>query len=203
MLLGGKHCLILLIQFLKRKFKNIHVVQITGGFRQVPLEINALDITRRVSQKLGAKAYLLYAPAILDNRESMKVIMKQPGISDTIKMYSSLKIALFGVGEVLPKPNTFLYKSGLISSEDYDRILASNAVGEIFGYFYDLDGEICSTPLDGKIVGMPAEQLKNVEYSICIACGKSKSKAIKAALTGKFAKVLVTDFNTAKYLATN
>ena len=184
----------------KTNLKNIKIIQITGGFQQLPPEINAMDLARRMANKLNAKAELLLAPAILADEESMKFLLREPGITDTIKLYPSINIALFGVGEVLPEPSTFLYKSKLISKEIIMSLVRSNAIGEIYGHFYDLNGNICSNSLEKRIIGMKIEQLKEVEYSICVAGGKNKHSAIKAALVGNIAKNLVTDIKTAQYL---
>ena len=184
----------------KTNLKNIKIIQITGGFQQLPPEINAMDLARSMANKLNAKAELLLAPAILADEESMKFLLREPGITDTIKLYPSINIALFGVGEVLPEPSTFLYKSKLISKEIIMSLVRSNAIGEIYGHFYDLNGNICSNSLEKRIIGMKIEQLKEVEYSICVAGGKNKHSAIKAALVGNIAKNLVTDIKTAQYL---
>jgi len=180
--------------------RNISVVQITGGVNQVPAEINALDLARRISEKFNARSYLLYAPAILDGPSSVEVLLNQPGIKDTIKEFSEVNVALVGIGAVMPKPSTYLYQGGFIKEEDFKSIAASNAVGDINAFFYDSNGKTCLTSLDGRVMGMSLEQLKEVNYCIGIAGGREKWEAIRAALVGKIINILVTDEGTAKYL---
>ena len=184
----------------KTNFKNIKVVQITGGLNQVPPEINALDLTKRISEKLNAKSYLIYAPAILDDKKSMEILMNQPGIKKTIEVFSKTNIVLVGIGAVSPKPSTYLYESGFINEDDFKSITSSNAVGDINTSFYDSKGKICSTSLDNRVIAMSHEQLKKVNYCIGVAGGKKKWEAIKAALVGKIINILVTDEDTARYL---
>ncbi|MCL5986019.1 MAG: sugar-binding transcriptional regulator [Actinobacteria bacterium] len=184
----------------KTNLKDIICVQITGGLNQVPPEINALDLTRRISEKFNAKSYLIYAPTILDDMKSMEILVNQQGIKETIGMFSKVNIALVGVGTVLPKPSTYLYRGGFINEDDFKSIASSHAVGDINTSFYDSKGKTCSTSLDNRVIAMSHEQFKKVNYCIGVAGGKEKWEAIKAAITGSIINILITDEDTAKYL---
>ena len=190
------------LNFIPRKtnLRNIIVVQIAGGLNQVPPEINALDLTRRISEKFNAKSYLIYAPTILDDRKSIEVLLNQPGIKETIRMFLKVNIALVGIGAVLPKPSTYLYQGGFINDEDFKSIISSHAIGDINTSFYDSDGKTCSTSFDNRVIAMSHEQFKKVNYCIGVAGEKGKWEAIRAALVGKIINILVTDEDTAKYL---
>jgi len=91
----------------------------------------------------------------------------------------------------MPKPSTYLYQDGFIKEEDFKSIAASNAVGDINAFFYDSNGKTCLTSLDGRVVGMSLEQLKEINYCIGITGGREKCEAIRAALVGKIINILV------------
>ena len=49
-------------------------------------------------------------------------------------------------------------------------------------------------------MALPLDELKQKDYSILVAGGTAKLKAIQGALKGGYPNVLVTDINTAKNL---
>ncbi|MDZ7837829.1 MAG: sugar-binding domain-containing protein [Actinomycetota bacterium] len=50
--------------------KQVEVVQITGGIHQLSVNLNCHDIARRFASRFGVNPHLLYAPAIVDTKES-------------------------------------------------------------------------------------------------------------------------------------
>nr|MBC8390429.1 hypothetical protein [Actinomycetota bacterium] len=124
---------------------NISVVQLTGGLNQVSADFNAIELTSKVAKIFDAKSYQLYAPAIVDSEETKKVLFSESNIKKTIEMFNTVNIAVVGIGSVIPKPSSMLYRDGFIGKNDFESILSSNAVGDINSYFYDENGERCET----------------------------------------------------------
>lgn len=177
---------------------NISVVQLTGGLNQVSADFNAIELTSKVAKIFDAKSYQLYAPAIVDSEETKKVLFSESNIKKTIEMFNTVNIAVVGIGSVVPKPSSMLYRDGFIGKNDFESILSSNAVGDINSYFYDENGERCETELEGRTIGMNLDQLRRVRYTIGVAGGESKVDAIYSALKGKIVNLIVTDNKTAE-----
>ena len=73
-------------------------------------------------------------------------------------------------------------------------------MGDICSRFFDADGRICNKELDARTVGITLDELRSKDHSIMISGGEAKVQAIKAALKGRYANVLITDQFTAKQL---
>ena len=177
---------------------NISVVQLTGGLNQVSADFNAIELTSKVAKIFDAKSYQLYAPAIVDSEETKKVLFSESNIKKTIEMFNTVNIAVVGIGSVIPKPSSMLYRDGFIGKNDFESILSSNAVGDINSYFYDENGERCETELERRTIGMNLDQLRRVRYTIGVAGGEFKVDAIYSALKGKIVNLIVTDNKTAE-----
>lgn len=177
---------------------NISVVQLTGGLNQVSADFNAIELTSKVAKIFDAKSYQLYAPAIVDSEETKKVLFSESNIKKTIEMFNTVNIAVVGIGSVIPKPSSMLYRDGFIGKNDFESILSSNAVGDINSYFYDENGERCETELERRTIGMNLDQLRRVRYTIGVAGGEFKVDAIYSALKGKIVNLIVIDNKTAE-----
>lgn len=87
----------------------------------------------------------------------------------------------------------------ILIKKDRD-IIQNRAVGDICSRFFDAQGNICDKELDERTVGIKLEELKAKEKRILVAGSQRKITAIKAALKGEFANILVTDQYTAEEL---
>ncbi len=181
--------------------KNISVVQITGGLHQVEARYNAIELSSRLAKKFNSPCYQLFAPAVVDAVETKRFLYGDSTIKRTLDMFGKVNIAVVGIGSVLPKPSTLLYKEGFLKEDDISRIRTVKAIGDINTYFYDINGRTCRLELEDRAVGMDLEQLKKVKYVIGVAGGEPKVDAIDAALRGKIVNILITDYKTAKQLA--
>lgn len=179
---------------------NITLVQITGGSNQIPREVNASELSRRIAGVFNAKCYYLHAPAILSSEEAKKILLSETDVKNTLEEFKKVNIAVVGIGSIKPEPSTILYRDGYISKEDFASISNTRAFGDINSFFYDKNGNSCETVLDNRVIGMDLEQLKRVRYVIGIAGGVEKTDAIYGALNGKIINSIVTDHETAEKL---
>jgi DNA-binding transcriptional regulator LsrR (DeoR family) len=179
------------------------VVQVTGGMNQMAININAIDLTRRVAEICGAEACLLHAPAMVSSAAARKALLSESGIQTTLAMFDRVNIAVSGIGalspEILSTSSTY-YKAGYIKDEDLEILKRNQVVGDIFAHFFDIEGRICDAELEQRIVGMSVEQLRRVRHSIGVAGGLHKSAAILGTLRGNLITVLITDDKTAQDL---
>jgi DNA-binding transcriptional regulator LsrR (DeoR family) len=74
------------------------------------------------------------------------------------------------------------------------------AVGDICLHFFDRAGVPVITPLDARVISMALQELHHVKRAVGIAGGSRKLEAIRAALTGRWINVLITDRFTAERL---
>ena len=181
-----------------KRIRNISVVQLTGGLHQIEMDYSPVELTRRMAKIFRAKIFQLYVPAIVDNPRTSEILLSESNIKRTIEMFSSVSIALVGIGSVIPKPSTLLYRDGFIDKIDVESIIKSKAVGDINSYFYDINGKECSTKLDNRTIGINLLQLKQIRYVMGVAGGLNKAEAIYGALKGGIVNIIVTDSETAE-----
>jgi deoxyribonucleoside regulator len=175
----------------------IEVVQITGGLDQMAIDVNAMDIVRRIAAVYDAEIHVLHAPAFVTSKTAREALLSNGGIQKTVDMFEKVNVAVSGIGAFSDQVASNLLLSGNLFKEDIARLRSLNAVGDVFGHFFDIDGQICATELEERIMGMNIDLLKKIHYSIGVAGGRHKSKAILGALRGKLINILVTDRLTA------
>ena len=134
---------------------------------------------------------------MFDTAQIKELIEKDKHIKKILDLGRQANIAVFTVGTV--KNDALLFRLGYIDKKDRD-IIQNRAVGDICSRFIDAQGNICDKELDERTVGIKLEELKAKEKRILVAGSQRKITAIKAALKGEFANILVTDQYTAEEL---
>jgi deoxyribonucleoside regulator len=66
------------------------------------------------------------------------------------------------------------------------------------GQFFDIDGHGGDHEINQRTIGLSLRHLQNVPQVVAIANGRTKVKAIYAALCNRYASVLITDDETAQ-----
>jgi DNA-binding transcriptional regulator LsrR (DeoR family) len=70
------------------------------------------------------------------------------------------------------------------------------------GRFLDKNGDPVLPEIDGRIIGMPLEEVKNIPEKVMAAAGEHKISIILAACQKGFVDTLITDEPTADLLLT-
>ena len=178
---------------------NVSVIQLTGGLHQVARGFNPVDLTSKLSQKIsGSNLYQLFAPAIVDNRATKEVLLKESTIKTTLDRFSSINIAVVGIGSMYPSPSTMLYRDGFIRDEELQNTAGLRLAGDINSHFYNEEGQACDTIFDERTIGIDLKQLSRIRYVMALAGGPHKVRAIHSALKGRIVNIIVTDKKTAE-----
>ncbi|CAH2215064.1 sugar-binding transcriptional regulator [Tepidibacter aestuarii] len=169
----------------------ISAVQLIGGLN---IEYSALkpdEITRTIAEKLGGNPYLLYAPAIVENKETKDAIVSDEIFKTTIKNMEKCNIIMAGIGE-LNSDSTIYF------NEEYtNHLISRECVGDIGFRWYNKFGEPVDHDYTDKTIGYNILENKSDALVIGVAGGKYKYESILAALKGNYLDVLITDADTA------
>jgi DNA-binding transcriptional regulator LsrR (DeoR family) len=174
------------------------VVQIIGSIPSADLNVNSLELVRRLGESTGGDVHALHVPMILDSPDVAAALRSADYVASTLAMFPRLTCALVGIGG---------WRAGRSS-------LRSALPDDLVA---DLDrrhavADVCSTVLDagGRVVGgdiVPArsiaistEQLRAVPDVIALAVGADKATAIAAAVRSGVVRGLITDSATAEGL---
>lgn len=178
---------------------SVQVVQLMGGIAPVASRIQAHAVASDIAQRLRGAVYLTHAPAILDDRGSLRGLLSNRTVKHTTDLYRSLDLALLGVGSMAP--DSPLLASGFLTDQEVERLAALGAVGDVCGRFIDADGRICDEDLDARTLAVPLADLASGPTSIAVAFGSDKVPVLRAAAKASLITILVTDEATAAALA--
>lgn len=180
-----------------RPIKGSQVVQLEGGLSNSEWNNYSREILENFANNFNTVAQYLPLPVIFDNKATKEQVDKDRYIKRILELGRHANIALFSVGTV--HPNALFFRLGYTDIQEQEKI-QRNSVGDICSRFFDVEGRVCNRDLDERTVGITLSELRDKEYSIMISGGEGKINAIKAALKGRYANVLITDQFTGKAL---
>ena len=180
-----------------KTLKNVQVVQLKGGITHSFNNTYAHEVVELFSEAFSTIGRYLPLPVMFDTVQLKQLVENDKYIKHILDLGRQANIAVFTVGTV--KDDALLFRLGYIDDKDKE-ILQNRAVGDICSRFFDAKGNICDKELDERTVGIKLDELKAKQTRILVAGSQRKLPAIKAALIGKFANILITDQFTAQEL---
>lgn len=169
-----------------------------GGSPLVGGGVNPGDICRRLAERFGGRAEILYAPAYADSEESRTAFLRHADVRETLGHARDAQFALVGVGDA--RDDSAVVTMGCFSPRDMARMRKAGAVGDILGHFFAIDGSPISDAIGGRVVGLDARDLRAIPRVIAVASESDKDTAILGALRTGIIDVLVTSLGTARRL---
>ncbi len=172
------------------------VVQLTGSL-VLPEAGSSSDVVRRAAQIAGGEAHVFYAPMILDDAESARIIRRQPPVSYALSQIDRVTIAVVGVGAWASGASTI---HDVVSERTRHEVARSGAIGEVCGILFDRDGQHVANSLSARLITPSNKQLRAIPEVIGLATGIEKTRAIAAAVRSGLVTSLVTSSATAEEL---
>jgi deoxyribonucleoside regulator len=174
-----------------RPIKDMIVVQLNGGVSRAEYDTHASEVAQKIGESYRAIPFLLPLPAIVDNAKVKQAIISDKNISRTLQLAREATVAMYTIGSF--GFESVLVKADYFDSEELHHLLEQGAVADICSRIINHDGKICSSELNDRTIGIELEDLQKKPYSIAVAGGQEKLKAIKAGLRGNLFNVLITD----------
>jgi len=181
-----------------RRVPGVSVVQLNGSVGQGGASYLGAQVLEMIAGKLGAKAVLFPAPAIVGDPALSEALMKDVSITEALEAARGCDVAIFTVGVV--DPACVLVAAGYLTANDMRRLQTYGAVGDICSRFFDSQGRICDPELDRRTLGLCLSDLAAIPLKILVAGGRQKLAGILGALRAGYADVLITDEMTASGL---
>ena len=154
----------------------------------------AAETAALFAEAFGTIARYLPLPVIFDSVELKRMVEEDRHIQRIIELGRQANIAVFTVGTV--EEDALLFRLGYFDDKQR-RMLREVGAGDISSRFFDSEGRICSEEINARTVGIDLHELRRKEKSVLVAGGPRKIRAIRAALAGRYANILVTDQFTA------
>ena len=175
---------------------DMRVVQLAGSLENISSPNNdEMYIIQRVAALYGCEFKRLLVPYLMDDEEGKRLLCRRSATAEVIQMGREVNTFISGV-------DTLLYWVDHLNESDINVLMKQNAVGCMWGYFFDIDGNIIDSPLYDRMIIPDRSLFDTVETRICIACDRFKAKAILGALRGGLCNVLVTSSKIASHLLT-
>ncbi|WP_245583599.1 sugar-binding transcriptional regulator [Paenibacillus assamensis] len=175
--------------------QNVRVVQLNGGI-SFSADTYAFEIASLVSAAFHTTPYYVPVPAIVDHTLVKQAIVSDKHIKKVLEIGREANIAIVTTGT--HHSNSVLMKAGYLSADEMKALDQTKAVGDICARYINRDGQICSTELDERTIGIELDVLAKKETSILAAGGREKVDVMLGALRGRYVNVLVTDQFTAQ-----
>jgi DNA-binding transcriptional regulator LsrR (DeoR family) len=175
------------------------VVQLAGGVGEGAVQAKANRLLSHLAELVGAEPIYVQAPGLVSTAETRRSLVTDTAMQSITEEWQSLTMALVGIGSVQPSP--LLRDSGnAIAPADQDQLIAAHAVGDVCQRYFDSAGELIHSDLNSRVVGIDPEVLRTIPRRIGMAGGERKHAAIRAAISGGWVNVLITDVATARAL---
>jgi DNA-binding transcriptional regulator LsrR (DeoR family) len=183
--LGGQPC------------QRLSVVSLLGGMTH-SRAVNPSAVARRIADAFGADCYQLTAPVIVADESVRAALWSEPGLRELLERARRVDLALVSVGDVSEEAT--LFRQGLLPRSALASLQAAGAVGDVLCHFIDAEGKVVDHPVNRRVVAVDLDDLRRVPRIVVAAGGRRKVAAIRAALKGTGAGVLITEEGAARGL---
>jgi DNA-binding transcriptional regulator LsrR (DeoR family) len=177
--------------------ENIEVLPLVGGLSIVDSARDGNVLVRLLATKLGAQHRRLYAPAVVESRESREAFLGESSITGVLDASRRAKIAIVGVGNVGKGASGAIIESMNLSRSEQAEFIASGAVGDCCTRFFDRNGKTVESTVNDRVIAVDLEELGKIPTVVGIAAGAHKMEGTRAALTVGLFDVLVVDSDLA------
>jgi DNA-binding transcriptional regulator LsrR (DeoR family) len=175
--------------------RGLVVAQSFGGLNNGE-SFNPLRVTSLVAEKLHARVYHLYVPAITATKQLREVLLADPGIRSALDVARQASYFMAGIG--ILRSSALIVESGFLDLPTLDRLKALGAVGDISARYFNIHGQHITGDIEDRIIGLSWDDVAKLKNVVGIACGTEKTEAIIGALRTGLLHVLITDDQTAE-----
>ena len=164
------------------------VVQLTGAL-SLPHDESPLELVRDVARRSAGQGYFYYAPMIVPDAATARVLRTQPEVARAIGRFPDVTKAVVGVGAWRKGQSTV---ADALTDAERGQIHDLGVRGELSGIQFDAEGAPVTTMLTPRLIGIDAHQLRDIPEVIGVVYGTAKADAVRAAVRGSFLTSLVT-----------
>jgi len=174
------------------------VVQLVGSVPTLQLEVNSIELVRRLAERATGPVFPLHVPLLVGSAEMADALATDSMASATLARFDGLTRAVVGIGAWVPGANSI---RAALSDADARTVDEAGGIADIASIVLDASGaQVRAAGLPERCIAIREEQLRRVPDVIAIAGGADKAPAIRAALRSGLIHRLVTDEEAARLL---
>jgi DNA-binding transcriptional regulator LsrR (DeoR family) len=176
------------------------VVQIVGSVPTLELNVNSMELVRRMAEQTRGPVYPLHVPLLVDTPEMAAALRADPHVSKTTAMFDRLTMAVVGIGAWRAGESSV---RAALPAQLAEQLDAAGAVADVCSAVFDASGhEVRAAGLPDRCIAIRPDQLRAVPEVVAVAGGAGKASAILAVLRSGLVHHLITDEEAARLLTT-
>lgn len=175
-------------------YSGLQCIQSTGIHSEA---VPSTAVVQTWASNLGAQPVYLSVPGIVASPEMRSLLLQDSMFLNGLEIMRQADLCFFGIGSI----------SQLLSASRsnplvmaHEQKIQQECVGDIYFHFYNEKGDFCLPEVSNFVLGLSQMDFLRIPIRVASAVGKAKVEAIRAALVGRLANILLTDSNTAMYL---
>jgi DNA-binding transcriptional regulator LsrR (DeoR family) len=172
------------------------VTQLLGVLGFTRLSYSGHTLVELLAKKLGGQSTYLYSPFIVETEDTAKMLKNDPSIKEALSYAKKSDLAILGIGSTKPDYCS-LYQREHITKADLAEINSKQAVGDVNGQFFTIDGEHAEVAFHKRLISISREDLANIPLRFAAAGNPEKAEAILGAIRAGFVNYLITENFTA------
>jgi DNA-binding transcriptional regulator LsrR (DeoR family) len=174
------------------------VLQMVGSIPTADLNVNSLELLRRLGQSTGGPTYPLHVPMILDSVETAAALRSVGHVASTLARFPDITCALVGIGVWRPGGSSV---RGALSRSLVEKLDRAGAVADVCSTVLDRDGRVVGgETVAARCIAITTDQLRAIPDVIALAGGADKIDAIRATARAGLIHRLITDTGAAQAL---
>ena len=159
-------------KFLRPKHEGLLFVPARGGLGE-DVALQANSIVSRLAEATSGEHRMLYAPDSI-SKASLELLKTEPMVREIIDLNNRSSLVIHGIGDALQ-----MAERRNVTPEVISKLEHGNAVGEVFGFYFDADGNVVHKV---DTIGLQLKDLKDKDSIFAVAGGDGKKEAVKAYL---------------------
>lgn len=172
------------------QLEDVTLYPLIGGMSDDHFDIHSNQLCFDLGRKMRATIKYLYAPASVSNLVIKKELTNNKAVKSVLEEASEVDLALLGISN--PFENSSMLKIGYIDKKDISLLKEKKVIGDINSKFFTVDGEEAEIEFNNLVIGLGLDEIKNIPLRMSIAIDKSKTDALKVALTNNLLNIIVT-----------
>jgi DNA-binding transcriptional regulator LsrR (DeoR family) len=171
------------------------LVQIVGSVPSADLNVNSLELLRRLGESTRGPVLALHVPMVLESAPVAASLRADEHVAATLAAFGRLSCALVGVGAWRPGGSSLrsALPGGLVRELD-----EAGAVADVCSTVINSDGAVVGgDAVPSRCIAITTDELRSVPDVIGVAGGAEKVTAIAAAVRAGLLHRLITDATAA------
>ena len=170
--------------------KGLRVVPLMGSIDAGVASFDAVELGRKLADMFDSMFYNLNSPVYLPDEKSCQQFLELDQVQSVWKLFKDMDIALMGIGTL---NNSVFIDRNVLTESDLQELRKMGVVGEIYGRFYDKNGQECNSEWKNRSVSISFEMLKKIPLVVGATRGVDRAEAVLGAVRGGLINALFID----------